>query len=401
MSRAQTVVLALLVLHAMLGTLCLVIARGEHKSPALRWWGWGVLVYAAGLGAALLRDIVPPPFALTLANSLITVAPVLCAMGVLAHTRYVLPRLPLDMLVLATVAILSVANFWHLHADVVNLVAPTPIAVALFVLAGWKIWRDGPPEARAASRFLALCMFVAVGTWIVRLAIMGVETGERVGEQEIDLTIALFAIMQMVNGVATTLTLVWVDVRLMQADLARVAHTDFLTGLPNRRSILLRFREEAARAERGRGGFALAVFDIDRFKQINDRHGHTAGDAVLKEVARALGEAKRAHDVLGRIGGEEFVVILPQQSRAGALDAAERLRSAVAHSAVVVAGTGIRATVSGGVAFYPEDGDDWDHVFAVADHRLYDAKRAGRNRVEPAALVDRRATRTHAGKPRP
>jgi len=80
MSRAQTVVLALLVLHAMLGTLCLVIARGEHKSPALRWWGWGVLVYAAGLGAALLRDLVPPAFALTLANSLITVAPVLCAM---------------------------------------------------------------------------------------------------------------------------------------------------------------------------------------------------------------------------------------------------------------------------------------------------------------------------------
>jgi diguanylate cyclase (GGDEF)-like protein len=82
------------------------------------------------------------------------------------------------------------------------------------------------------------------------------------------------------------------------------------------------------------------------------------------------------------------------------MEAAERLRNAVAHSAVVVAGASVRTTVSGGVAFYPEDGEDWDHVFAVADRWLYEAKRSGRDRVEPSAQLDKQHTQTHAGKPR-
>src|SRR5512141_2880165 len=111
MSRAQTLVLALLVLHVLLGALCLVIARGEHKSDALRWWGWGLLVYSAGLLATILGNWLPKAFMLTLGNSLITLAPVLCAMGVLAHTRYELPRIPVDVAVLATVAVLAFGNF--------------------------------------------------------------------------------------------------------------------------------------------------------------------------------------------------------------------------------------------------------------------------------------------------
>lgn len=386
MSRAQTLVLALLVLHVLLGVLCLVIAKGEHKSPALRWWGWGLVVYATGLFVTILGNWLPRPFTFTLGNSLITLAAVLCANGVLAHTRYDLPRLPVDAAMLVLVALLAYANFADWHAALVNLVAPTVMGVALFLVAGWKIWRHGPEDAHAASWFVAVCMFAAVATWILRLPIMGYEGGGRVDPQKVDFTVSLFSIIQMINGVATTLALMWVDVRLMQADLSRVAHTDFLTGLPNRRSVMLRFREEVARAERGGGGFALAVFDIDRFKQINDRHGHNAGDAVLKEVARALGQAKRAHDVLGRIGGEEFVVILPQQGPEGALEAAERFREAVGRgTAVVAGGATLRATVSGGVAFYPVDGEDWDHVFAVADRRLYEAKRLGRDRVEAHA----------------
>ena len=385
MSRAQTLVFALLALHILLGGVCLVVARGEHKSPALRWWGWGLLVYAAGLLATILGIWVPRAFALTLGNSLITLAPVLCTMGVLAHTRYELPRVPVDIAVLATVGILALGNFGGINAPFVNLVAPTPMAVALFLVATWKILRDGPADAQAACRFLAGSMLAAVALWIARVAVMGFVSDGTWDRDRIDLTVSFFAIGQMITGVASTLSLFWIDVRLMQADLSRVAHTDFLTGLPNRRSMLLRFREEIARAERGGGGFAMIVFDIDRFKHINDRHGHTAGDTVLREVARALDGTKRAHDVLGRIGGEEFVVILPQQGPDGAVDAAERFREAVARTAAVVAGATVRATVSGGIAFYPDDGEDWDHIFAVADRRLYEAKRAGRDRVDARA----------------
>jgi diguanylate cyclase (GGDEF)-like protein len=384
-SRAQTLVFALLALHLLLGVLCLVIARGEHKSPALRWWGWGLVVYAAGLLTTILGMWLPRAFALTLGNSLITLAPVLCAMGVLAHTRYDLPRIPVDIAVLATVAVLAFGNFANVSTGMINLVAPTPVAVVFLSIAAWKIWREGPADAKTAARFLALCIFLAVATFILRVLVMSYASDGTWDRDRIDLTVSFFAIAQMVNGVASTLSLVWMDVRLMQADLARVAHTDFLTGLPNRRSILLRFREEVARAERGGGRFALVVLDIDRFKQVNDRYGHIAGDALLKEVARAFDTAKRAHDVLGRIGGEEFVVIMPQQTAEGALEAAERFREAVGRSALVTAGTTLRATVSGGLAVYPEDGEDWDHVFAVADRRLYEAKRGGRDRIEARA----------------
>jgi diguanylate cyclase (GGDEF)-like protein len=392
MTRAQTLVFALLALHALLGVLCVVIAGRDRAqslpsslvSPALRWWGWGLLIYAAGLLATIATLWLPPAFALTLGNGLVTVASVLCAMGVLAHTRYDLPRLPVDAALLATVGVLAFANFSGMHAGFVNLVAPTPIATVVFAIAAWKVFRQGPEEARVASRFLALCLVLAIATWLLRIAVMSYASGGTWAGEEIDLTVSFFAIAQMVNGVAATLSLLWVDVRLMQADLARVAHTDFLTGLPNRRSVLLRFREEIARAERGGGRFALVVLDIDRFKQINDRHGHAAGDAVLKEVSRCLVCAKRAHDVLGRIGGEEFVVIMPQQGADGAREAAERFREAVAKSAVVVAGATVRATASGGLAMYPDDGEDWDHVFAAADRRLYEAKRGGRDRIQAA-----------------
>src|SRR6186997_3074376 len=87
MSRAQTLVLALLALHVLLGALCLVIARGEHRSPALRWWGWGLLVYAAGLLVTMLTGF-SRPWALTIGNTLITIAPVLCALAIFSHTRF-------------------------------------------------------------------------------------------------------------------------------------------------------------------------------------------------------------------------------------------------------------------------------------------------------------------------
>ena len=115
---------------------------------------------------------------------------------------------------------------------------------------------------------------------------------------------------------------------------------------------------------------------------MNDTYGHALGDEVLKAVAKAFSGAKRSEDVLGRIGGEEFLVILGQQSIEGAREAADRLRDAVAATEVTVGADRVPTSVSGGVALYPEDGQDWDHLFATADRRLYAAKAGGRNRVE-------------------
>jgi diguanylate cyclase (GGDEF)-like protein len=143
-----------------------------------------------------------------------------------------------------------------------------------------------------------------------------------------------------------------------------------------------RVGEELARAIRHGREFSLAIFDIDFFKRINDTHGHLAGDAALKHVARLLDGAKRSVDVVGRIGGEEFLLLFSEHDAARAISAANRLRELVAAMPSPYAGEILLSpTLSGGVATYPEDGRDWDTLFAAADGRLYAAKAGGRNRI--------------------
>jgi diguanylate cyclase (GGDEF)-like protein len=383
LSRAQTLVFALLVLHVLLGVLAVVVGRGEHKSPALRWWGWGLLVYAAGLLFTLPAQPLPRSAGLFLGNGLITVAPVLCALGVLSHTRFQLATGWVVAGVGITLLVLAVANFDAPSSPLFNLVAPTVMATVMFLLAAWVIVFEGPREARMACRFLAAMMVVAVITWITRIVAVALFLEGTNDTQRVDFIISFFAIAQMVTGVGATLALFWIDVRIMQAELSRVAHTDHLTGLPNRRAILMRFEEEVSRAARHGHRFALAIFDLDHFKQVNDRHGHAVGDEVLKAASSAFVSAKRSEDVLARIGGEEFLVILSsQQSLEGAKEAADRFRDAVSRIELRAGSGNLRPTVSGGVALYPEDGSAWDALFAAADRRLYGAKRGGRNRVE-------------------
>ncbi|AKQ56480.1 sensor domain-containing diguanylate cyclase [Bordetella hinzii] len=156
--------------------------------------------------------------------------------------------------------------------------------------------------------------------------------------------------------------------------------TDALTGLLNRRGL-----DEILQSE-PRYGRAMAVLavDIDHFKSINDELGHAAGDAVIRGIAALLRSRARASDILGRLGGEEFVVLLPNTERPQALQAAERIRSAVESFQAVPGGA---CTVSVGVAVYPHEGASLTEVLARADEALYEAKRGGRNRVCDAANI--------------
>ena len=380
MSRAQTLVLALLVLHVLLGVLCLLIARGEHKSSALRWWGCGLLVYSGGL-VLTLPGVLPRPIGLTLGNGIIAIAPVITTQAVFTHARFRMNRAWVGAALAVTIGVLAFNNFGMPSIGLVNLIAPTPIAVVLYLVAAFVIVRDGPADARVACRFVAVMFVLAVLTWIARIAMTLAYVGGSGDIQRADLVISLFAIAQIVVGVGATLSLMWIDVRLMQAELSRVAHTDALTGLANRRAILLRFHEEAARAARRGEPFGLALFDLDHFKQVNDLHGHAGGDRVLVAAADMLRGAKRAEDVLGRLGGEEFLLLFPAQSREASREAAERLRERIAGTPVAFDGVRLQMTASGGIAMYPEDGTDWDSLYDAADKHLYESKRAGRNRI--------------------
>jgi diguanylate cyclase (GGDEF)-like protein len=176
--------------------------------------------------------------------------------------------------------------------------------------------------------------------------------------------------------------------RRLQASLAeqqRLAVTDGLTGLHNRRFVEEVLAIEAARAGRDGTSLGLIVIDLDRFKQVNDSLGHPAGDAVLAEAARRLASVVRAGDVVARYGGEEFVVVLPRADGQALAQVAERCRAAVAGAPFAAGEASITVTASAGGARMPEDAADVEELVRIADRSLYAAKALGRNQVQIAA----------------
>lgn len=170
--------------------------------------------------------------------------------------------------------------------------------------------------------------------------------------------------------------------RALLDKLDRQANQDYLTGLSNRRHFLAQGEVELARAERYGHAFSLFMLDIDHFKNINDTHGHKAGDIVLQKLSHILRETLRMVDVIGRMGGEEFAILLPETDLQEATEIAERLREIVARSDVVSeAGSPLHFTVSIGVATLKEKGVNLDGLLSLADRALYQAKAVGRNKV--------------------
>jgi len=164
--------------------------------------------------------------------------------------------------------------------------------------------------------------------------------------------------------------------------LAAEALTDVLTGLTNRRSLERQLDQLLAHAERVEEPLSVLMFDVDRFKGINDTYGHAAGDVVLATLARRAQEAVRAQDVVGRLGGEEFLVILPGAGRTAAYITAERLRAHVAAKPIITPAGPIDVTVSVGAATtYPGMDIERTTLITTSDHALYGAKNSGRNRV--------------------
>lgn len=165
------------------------------------------------------------------------------------------------------------------------------------------------------------------------------------------------------------------------AELEMLATHDELTDLYNRRGFLRRADQELKRAQRFGDPFSALMIDVDYFKQVNDTHGHAVGDELLVEIADRLRGGCREVDVLGRLGGEEFAVILVETGAAEAREIAERLRRKVGAAAVETKVEAIETTVSVGVASISEARADVESLLDLADIALYAAKRQGRNRV--------------------
>lgn len=189
----------------------------------------------------------------------------------------------------------------------------------------------------------------------------------------------------------------------IEQELQEMAQTDFLTGLTNRRHFMLLAEQELSRTLRYGGALSILMLDIDHFKQINDAFGHKYGDVVLQRFAAATRQGLRDIDILGRIGGEEFAVVLPQTDSNQAQEVAERLRLTAADTEVEIGsahGDRLHFTVSIGVASLAGVGVTIDMLLSQADLALYQAKNSGRNRVCVYTYRDDLAVAEHAASDR-
>jgi diguanylate cyclase (GGDEF)-like protein len=227
--------------------------------------------------------------------------------------------------------------------------------------------------ARFNSR--AVVLGVSVVSTLLLLVTFGVDTPYILDHPE-----------SIVMPVALIVAVALLSSALMNSDLEHRSSSviDPLTGMLNRNALQTRIAELGQQAEIMREPVALIVGDLDHFKAINDGHGHAAGDAVLKDVAYRMRKALRAYDLAYRLGGEEFLVVLPGAEAEQALEVAETLRRAIADEPIA----GLLVTISFGVSVSPPGDFAYDRIFAEADLALYRSKQEGRNRV-----------RAHGGEP--
>jgi len=279
------------------------------------------------------------------------------------------------------------ANFFK-HESRWKLAVETWIMTAFIT---WTLLHTGRLESPLLNSYLLVIITSALAlgklTTLLELALIAaciVLLGEGTTAQDI-LTLkyaaGLFAQFAPFVLVAYITTMFASDIRYGLNQVKLLAETDELTKALNRRGFAIIADRLFGQAVRYKRPISMMLIDCDNLKQINDSLGHKAGDALLVALVKCIHEHLRHTDILVRHGGDEFVVLLPETPAQGALDAAEKIRAAVAASPLVLDGKVVSTTVSVGVASYPEDGSSLDIMLAHADRNMYQAKLTGRNRV--------------------
>lgn len=250
---------------------------------------------------------------------------------------------------------------------------------------GLMLWQCPDPSQRVPARvaaafhaFWGLALLIRVAWWVVHPAAEGLH----------DVTSSFGLLARMVLTWAITPCLLWMMSRQFDADLRRLAHEDALTGVANRRAMWVAAERSLSHAASTRSRCGVLILDVDHFKAINDRFGHPGGDQVLIAIAKVLQAAVKSPDLVARIGGEEFMVLMRDTDASAVARMAEDLRRAVETAPFAVNGITLHCTVSIG-HHVAETDESWNDAVTRADRALYAAKLRGRNRAEVAEGFER------------
>jgi len=361
------------------------VAWGE-RSDGLEIWAGALCCNALAYVLFALRGHVPDAASILLGNALASATSsfLLGAVCRFQGRRLSWPAMLMPPLVLVGLLALFLYDFG------------IRVALASLVLAGqaaWVLWalfdRRRDTMGRGA-RMVMVGMAIEVAVLLARAA---AGAGHTLGAQHLlqadGIQILTFITTFSVLLIAS-LGFVFMSKERADEINRRLAALDELTGVANRRSIIAALDRDVARAIRTREPLAVMMVDIDHFKNVNDEHGHLAGDQVLRKVVDVVRRRLRSQDIVGRYGGEEFLVVLCDTPLQGAQQLAEQLREAVQASRSLCGGQEVAVTVSVGVfGGRLEPGDGWDQLIHAADNALYRAKQNGRNRVEVAPVLGR------------
>ena len=335
-----------------------------------------------GVGLFLLgfRGVLPDLVTVVVANSLLVVALVLYLEGVRRFHGITVSVHPIG--ILAIFLNLGLFLYYTYEVPSVNhrIIAISVIAAIVGALTTREFFRTRPAYWRVPGAVTG----VIFGGYSIFQAYRIVWT---LGESSIQSFMsagtvhALAFIFIIILIVGSGFGILWMANARFEFELAELANHDQLTSVLNRRGAMTLADQEFSKMSRIDMDLAILMIDIDHFKDVNDRLGHNGGDKVLTAFAALINGNLRPYDILGRVGGEEFIVILPNTALDQAVILAERLRQAVETSAIEVEGEEVLMTASFGVAAYLPGIDTMDRLISCADKALYAAKRQGRNRV--------------------
>jgi diguanylate cyclase (GGDEF)-like protein len=369
-------------LTLLIGTLLFIVRRhfSPLLQPSLRWWILATVAHPFGFLMVGLRELVSNWWSTVLSNVLIAIAFAGFAVSLRTFNGSPQRRERLVGLVVATALLAS----YYTYADPNENMRIGTISVVYALLLGSSaraIYRHGQP--RTIITHLTGSMFLigtAIMAWrgaIYMFVPTGIPPSAFVASP---LQIAAYAAGGLLP-VVSTIGYLLMCTEFNQRELAKAASLDYLTGICNRRAIEDLASRSIAAARRHGMPMALMIIDVDHFKRINDEHGHQAGDVALVETVRRIRESLRSEDLVGRLGGEEFVAVMPNTDGGSALAAAERMRAAFADEPMRIGEASLPITVSIGVAVLDAQDQVYSHLLRRADRAMYAAKTAGRNKV--------------------
>lgn len=382
--HSPTIIALAAILAALVTTVLYVVWYFNKSIPGLRWWTLSFLCASVFCTHLLVREHLPELVSVVLTQIGIALAAYFCFLG---SRLYVGRSLPFHgYAVAATAAVVGLSVYFtleHSHTGI-RFALSGLVAGFYFIATATTLAQGGVRRFPARYLFSVLVgahgVFVLLRPLLFRLTAGGSGGADArlidqlsqyvVLESTVALVMMAFGILMLTNEHITS-------------ELRHLAEVDPLTSVFNRRAFLTLLEKAISQAERTRQSLPVLVLDLDHFKKINDTWGHSGGDDVLRQFVVLANRCLRKEDVMGRLGGEEFAIFLPNADGPGAQAVAERLRSLVQAQPVQSGPQSIALTVSIGVAMCVR-GDSADAVLKRADTAMYLAKQNGRNRVEVA-----------------